>query len=117
MNIKDISLVEGTYRFAVEVDREEASVISSLLGVDICGPQVRNRYVSIHVLEKSLSPSVLYRIEKIHSTGCFIVIGFPEEYLTILCSSDKPGERIQQLKDYLNRLSHLLKAVYNAFFK
>lgn len=106
MEITGIVSLRGYARIALSLNHEEATVISSILGMDICSS--RSRFIDIGYLEKSLIPHNLYSSKLVESSGCMIVLNVPEEYLeTFIRGSDLSG-----LNNYFNFLSKLLSKLY-----
>ena len=106
MRIMKVNLLNGYARIALSLNYEEATVISSILGMDICSS--RSRFIDIGYLEKSLIPHNLYASRLVESNGCMIVLNMPEEYLeTFIRGSDLSG-----LSNYFDFLSKLLSKLY-----
>lgn len=109
-----ITILGGRVNLPVALTQCDSTVISSVIGTDICS--ARNRYVDIAVLERGLTPFNLYRSRIISSSTCTIVLSAPEDYVEILLSSiaSKPAitaaleSYISFLSSYMERLCDLL---------
>jgi len=98
-------------RIAVDLSPEEASALSSVLGYDICS--AHSRYVSIDTVERMLNPMVLLTCKpRFLEKGCCIVFSVPEAYLDIVANINPGKSPVENLIDYLEMLSKILKAVY-----
>lgn len=117
MIIKGYSSIHGYLRVAVELSREEASLISSIVGSDIC--RSGNRFVSLPLIDRYLTPTSIVQMLKtsrIDSSGCIAVLGIPEDNVELICSTTRSNERIQCIADFMNLFGEYIKKIYDMFF-
>ncbi|MEM0355237.1 MAG: hypothetical protein QXO78_03255 [Desulfurococcaceae archaeon] len=118
MKIIKYSSIAGSLRISVELSSVEASVISSIIGSDIC--RSRDRLVSLPLLDRYLTPmSIVQLIERdrIRSTGCIAVLTMPEDSIELLCSTAVKSDMIFQcISNFINVLSDYIRRIYDMIF-
>lgn len=113
MEIIHIDLFNGYVRVTVKLDSRESSVLSSLIGTDICS--ARSRFIDISLIEKNLTPLNIYRSRRITSSGCIAVINMPEEYLEIIATNSSGLFKPDYLNKYVSFLTNYLNKIYELF--
>lgn len=110
--IGEIRSIAGYVRIPVELTPHEATVISSVIGVDIC--KSRNRFIDMRMLELGLMPFNIYLSEKIESSGCVVVFNMAEEILNRIMRgpSIPQSERLTKLIEFFSFLSKYIEKIY-----
>lgn len=118
MKIKHYSSTMGSLYITVELSSEEASVISSIIGLDIC--RSRDRLVSLPLIDRYLTPMSVVQLmgkDKIRSTGCIAVFAIPEDSVELLCSSTaRSSGRLQCISNFMNMLGEYIRRIYDMIF-
>lgn len=110
MEVIRIDVIDEYVRITVRLNSRDSTVLSSLIGSDICSAQ--SRFIDISLIEKNLTPNNIFRSRVVNSSECIAVLNIPSVYLEILIKNSSGLPKLEILKNYISFLTNYLDKIY-----